>query len=261
MINHVRTLLMNTAQGGYPPTFPGEEYVPAFQPKRLTRGLRLARQLLFGSAPDRLMLNYRMRQLMELLHSTELDEYVYLLDSRVTYLPLSSVFFDDVFKLEIQQLGGSGDPLYIRGTHDPNESAGQLEQVWDLTVTDDAALVVKRRPPVKTTPVTIDYTKGLCTPVPLTGTSLTAQFHQVPDGTYWKITSRARPRTDLMQLLSQLVSAFGEQGDQEVFPPLAPEPVATFERVWRHHELAPYRYSALLLAMAWKINGLPQEPA
>ena len=98
MINHVRTLLLNRGRDGTPRTSPGEEYVPpTFAPRALTTPLRTAFTTLYGGDPDRLMLNYRLRQLTALLHSTELEEYVLAKDPRVTYLPLDGAFFDGVF--------------------------------------------------------------------------------------------------------------------------------------------------------------------
>lgn len=262
MINHARNLLMNVKQGGFQPDFPGEEYIPeTFVPRKLNRPLRLARQLLFGENPDRLYLNYRARQIMMLLHSTEMESYVYDLDPRVTYVPFSDTdLFNDVFGMTINQIGGEGDRLYVRGQHEPNEAQGQIDQFWDVIVTSPTTVRVdKRRLPFNSKSVNLDYSSGMCQPIQLTGSGLTIQFHPVATGTRWQIQSRVRPATDLGMLLPGIVNAFGGQGDQAVFPPLAPEPVATFERVWRQNELAPYRYSALLLAMIWRINQLPQQ--
>lgn len=262
MINHIRNLLMNVKKAGFAPDFPGEEYIPeTFVPRKLNTSLRLARQLLFGETPDRLYLNYRMRQLMMLLHSTELAEYVYHFDRRITYLPFpKDDLFEGVFGMTIKQIEGTDDRLYVRGEHVANEAQGQVEQLWDIIVTSSTKVRVdKRREPFASLEYDIDYSKGLTSPVPLQGSALTVQWHEVPVGTRWQILSRVRPSTDLGSLLPRLVPAFGGKGDQEVFPPMAPEPIATFERVWRQHELAPYRYSALLLSFAWRINEFPQE--
>lgn len=93
MINHARTLLMNVAGA---PGFNGElgeEIVPPdFIPAALPGSINTLRRTLFGADPDRVMLNYRARQLMQVLHSTPLVEYVTSLDSRITY-----DFSDDPF--------------------------------------------------------------------------------------------------------------------------------------------------------------------
>src|SRR5690606_37703460 len=82
MINHVRTLLLGlpgAASPGYQTA--GEEFVdPTFQPVALPTYLAAVRRTLFGVDPDRLMLNYRLKQLLEVIHATELAEYVTFLD-------------------------------------------------------------------------------------------------------------------------------------------------------------------------------------
>lgn len=87
MINHARTLLGNQAAILLGLNFPGEEYVPeTFYPVTLPSPLARIRALLFGSQPDRIMVNYRLRQYMTLLHATELSQYVTAFGARLTYL-------------------------------------------------------------------------------------------------------------------------------------------------------------------------------
>ena len=91
MINHARTLLVNRppvradyVDGGYD----GYEYIaPNFKPVTLPSRLLTLRKMLFGSNPDGLFVGLRARELMSYIHQTELAEYVYALDSRVTYWP------------------------------------------------------------------------------------------------------------------------------------------------------------------------------
>jgi hypothetical protein len=99
MINHIRTLLLNRdGDHGYGYDYPGEEFVlPTFRAKTVPTFLKGALRSLFGSNPDRLYLNYRMRQIASLLHSTELEEFVVLPDSRVTYWPMVADNFLDSF--------------------------------------------------------------------------------------------------------------------------------------------------------------------
>jgi len=261
VINHIRTLLMNRTRDGFPRDYPGEEYIEReFVPKKLNLPLRLAYQTLFGGDPDRLFLNYRMQQLMTLLHSTELEEFVLAKDSRVTYLPFDEEMFDQTFKIEVKQIVGSGDDLFIAGTHEANEGAGQIEQLWDVLVTaDDQVRVDKRRPPLGSLDHEVSFDAQLSTPVELTGTGLRVQLRPAAIGTRWTIKSVARPQTDLGPLMVELENSFGERGVQEVFRPLAPEPIATWGRIWFQHHLSAYRYSALLLALAERIEQMPQD--
>jgi hypothetical protein len=111
MINHARTLLVNTSplradyvDGGYD----GYEYIsPDFVPVRLSQPLVLVRRLLFGTSPDGLFLGLRAKELMSYIHQTELAEYVYALDPRVTYWPaMKEANTADKQRITIRQVYG-----------------------------------------------------------------------------------------------------------------------------------------------------------
>ena len=88
MINHARTLLLNVPRSRMHYSDYGYEYVPPeFRPAQLTNALYTLRQLLFGASPDNYFLNFRVNELLAYIHATELSEYVYRLDPRVTYWP------------------------------------------------------------------------------------------------------------------------------------------------------------------------------
>lgn len=90
MINHARTLLLNLSGIIKPDsTYFGEEYVPSGYVKLdYNPRLLLLRSLLFGRNPDRAKINYRLRELLNLVHSIpEFEAYLLNLDSRITYWP------------------------------------------------------------------------------------------------------------------------------------------------------------------------------
>ena len=89
MINHIRSILLNAPQAqAHPVDFIGEEYVsPEWVPVPQPHGVARLRDILFGHNPDRALMNYRLRQFMTLIHSTDLEQYVHEKDSRVTYWP------------------------------------------------------------------------------------------------------------------------------------------------------------------------------
>jgi hypothetical protein len=93
MINHARTLLLNVGSGTYAPGVLGEEYIPTYTPIKLPPFLQLPHKILFGTNPDRVFLNYRAAELLRLLHQTELAEFLYALDPRVTYWPKATTEF------------------------------------------------------------------------------------------------------------------------------------------------------------------------
>jgi len=94
VVNHIRTLLLNARSESS--NVPGEEYVDrAFRPVQLSTLLRRVRTLIFGSKPSRVDLNFRLRQIMMLLHTASLEQYVVVPDSRITYWPVVSPGLQD----------------------------------------------------------------------------------------------------------------------------------------------------------------------
>lgn len=96
----------------------GYEYVPpAFKPANLPPALAVIRQLLFGSSPDNYFLNFRVNELMSYIHATELSEYVYRLDDRVTYWPrIGKPYFEPASKrITITQIYGRPQRLNVAG--------------------------------------------------------------------------------------------------------------------------------------------------
>lgn len=257
MINHVRTLLMNRKRNGHGLDTFGEEYIPAeFVPKKLNVALSLAHRTLFGGKPDRVYVNYRMRQIMELMHATPLAVDIVDKDPRITYLPFKQDLFADAFKIEVTRISGPARVVHVAGTHTTNFSSGIVQQLWDVEVTDSGqARVWKRREPFADNSYAFDDK----TPVPLAGSELKLYLHDAPVGYRLQIQSNARPTLDISELLRQLSTAFGERGLQEVFPPIAPEPVATWARIWNESHLSAMRFTALLLAIAHRIEQMPQE--
>lgn len=141
MINHARTLLLNMpAIGAAIQTETAAEYVPpTFKPVSLSSPLRTLRRVLFGSDPDPRFLNLRVRELMSYLHQTELEEFVYALDQRVTYWPVQETeFFDSTKKtLSVTQIKGPPRRLTVTGTFHADNSVGRTLQQYLLTVGDE----------------------------------------------------------------------------------------------------------------------------
>jgi hypothetical protein len=80
MINHARTLLQNM-----PASWPSDEYVPEdFVPCAPPEIVQRLRTALWGRTPCHQGI---LRQCMQVLHATELEEHVLAMDPRVTYLP------------------------------------------------------------------------------------------------------------------------------------------------------------------------------
>jgi hypothetical protein len=137
MINHARTLLLNmpSAYSAIRAETAAEYVPPSFSPVALTSPLRALRRVLLGSDPDARFLNLRVRELIGYIHQTELAEFVYALDPRVTYWPVQETeFFDSTRKtLTVTQIKGAPRRLSVTGTFQANNSVGRTLQQYLLT--------------------------------------------------------------------------------------------------------------------------------
>lgn len=181
MINHGRNLLMNVDGQGYIPGMPAEEYIPpTYKATTLPAWLQRVRQIVFGPNPDKLMLNFRTRQLLQLLHSTELSRYLTDFDSRITYK-----FENDVYDLgvgiTVDQLAGDDIEFRVLGSENQATGRPSLYREWTLEVLDDEQVEIRQlRPSGETT--TVEYTTAgnQSSAISLPGSSLTVQFQANP---------------------------------------------------------------------------------
>lgn len=261
MINAVRTLLLNRGRDGVHYASPGEEYVdPTFIPRRQPPELRRALSQLFGTSPDRLYLNYRLHQVMQVLHSTELEQYVYHLDARVTYQPFTAMnFMDGVFGQTVETFNAAPE-LVIHGTHDADEGVGLTTASWRLDVVDSSQVQVQRlSPPYTNGLVEYGSSGGLSSYVSLPGSQLRCKFKTTDAaGRGWLITSRARPMEDLSVRFSRLLQTLDDRLLTAVFATRA-EPWTTLWNSYQDNQLFPYRFSGLILAFALYADTLPQD--
>lgn len=260
MINHVRTLLLNRdGNHGYGYDYPGEEFVlPAFRAKAVPTFLNGALRMLFGSSPDRLFLNYRMRQIMSLLHSTELEEFVLLPDSRVTYWPMVDDGFVDTFTNTVEQYLGPYTRIFVIGMAAADDGAGKSELQWKLRyyVSGQHYIEITRQTPVGAPEVMeLTFTDSLSEEVPLSGSAIRFRIEQpIAGGVEWIVTVRATPAIDFGVTLQKAIQLIGQSGIDNLFLS-ATEPVPTLKTVWETHPLFAYRYSAMLLAIACYLDG------
>jgi hypothetical protein len=136
MINHARTLLLNIPSTRYQPGTLGEEYIPQYYPVDLPSYLLLPQRILFGTNPDKVFLNFRAHELLSFIHQTELAEFVYALDPRVTYWPKASTdFFTAQRQLNLNKLSGSRiSRLFITGAVKPDNIVGRAYRNYSVGV-------------------------------------------------------------------------------------------------------------------------------
>jgi hypothetical protein len=267
MINHARTLLMNIPGAASLNPELGEEIIPAtYQPKVLPQGLQNIRRVLFGANPDRAMLNYRCRQLLSLLHRTELESFITALDSRITYDFTSTESLSSTRFKPVATLMGSYSPsdlTDIAVTWDENrpdfpDVTGHMRRDWWILINGSSQLDITSANPARTTTVDLTFTNQLSQPVQLPGSSL---FVQVRDtaGLSYHIQHTIRPQYDLGTLAATLRTL-----GTETFTTLfltgtsagSSEPFTTFRNLWEQRKELPYCLGGLLLALIYHTDLL-----
>lgn len=255
---------MNVGSESRQPGSPGEEYVPVdYRPKRLTTPLAAARRILFGTDPDRLYLNYRLREYMTILHSTELEEYVRALDKRITYWPTKdkSLLTGNFINIVTQVSGTPGATCTVVGEDVANHRLGRAVQRWQLEVTGGTTVKITRL----TTPLSEEIASfvvvgGLSGLIQLTGSPLRVRLSNpaAQVGTVWHIEARARPAIGPDAVLNNLRTGLGEPALIEIFGLTPVEPYATFRNLWSSHPLLAYKLGGMLLALIYRINDIKQ---
>ena len=259
MINAARTLLLNQSSANSPgANYPGEEFVPPFQPIPLPIYLTAPLQTIFGIAPDRAMRNYRLRELMSILHTSELAPYVYALDPRVTYWPPNN---DSLFQAILQgiqatQLAGSPATINVLGQTGIITDGDILNYVYQITVTSSTqVLVTQVAGGSNSTTYTYSTSGGLSSPVPLTGSGITFTFQPVV-GAVWQVSWVATPARDLAAIDLNLRYVISGNLKTQLFGANPSEPYLTFLNLWNDNILMPYRMGGLVLALVYQLNAL-----
>lgn len=258
MINHARTLLLNVGGQTSQRDEPGEEYIaPGYAPAILPSYLQTARRVLFGSAPDRYFLNFRARELMSYLHQTELAEYVYALDSRVTYWPeTAQPFYTTEKQVKATQFSGAAATApFFRGDLFADNTRGRSVREFILRVTAEdgpweARLTNKDTPGTHiTTPIV--FTGELSQQIAIGTTGISFQVQRPFMATSWEIYTRVKPSPALSTLLP-ILELLGEPLFLELFGVDSAQPYGTFKALWFDHPNPIYRLGGLTLAMIYR---------
>lgn len=267
MINAARTLLLNMP-GPYQGSTPGEEVIAEdYRPKALSPQLTLIHNTLFGLSPDRTFLNYRGRQFLQLLHATELSEYLYDLDPRITYLPFTATAFAGVFVSNVSRLSGPVAKVYLQGRQIADEYLGRTGYRWRIEVLDADTIRVDRRLNDRTIiDHTVTVTDGLATTIPLHGSALSLQLSTGTAssdlspviGAALQVDCTARPERSLSTIYTSL-RGVGQLVTEELFGVLPVEPYRTFANLWTGNPHMPYALGGLLTAFIYRVNELERR--
>lgn len=268
MINHARTLLINVSGVSNQHQEIGEEYIPTnYAALLLPSYLQRVRRILFGTAPDRYFLNFRVRELMAHLHQTELAEFVYALDPRVTYWPESArPFYDTEKRLVVAQYFGlNTQPPFLRGDLFADNARGRSVREFTLRAIEtdgdwEAILApIGDRGDSVTTPLM--FSSNLSQTVPLDNTGVYFQIPRPPMTADWTIYTRVRPG-NILTTAVPVLDVLGEPLFLELFGVgTGQEPFATFKQLWFDHPNPIYRLGGLVLATIYRTNEVLQSGA
>lgn len=258
MINHIRTMLMNEAASvDYLSQLGAELIDPHYMKKTLPGVLGGVHRVLFGTTPDRHLLNYRSHQLLSVIEASTLRKHVTDLDSRITYDLKLPTFFDvGLYEPQVVRPVGTGELLFA-GMPAPPDKSGQTEYNWTLYVVDASNVRMTLLQPLQA--VTNSYTRsgGLSNQqaIPwLTGQSVA--FNGA-NGSIYNVLSRVRPTWDTAELLSRLES-LGAAIAHQVFGLTSGktkiEPHKTFYNVWEESTSSTDKLAAFVLAFANRVN-------
>lgn len=231
--------------------FLGDEYIPPeFVSLSLPGAITTIRNYLFAADPDRVFLNYRVRQYLTLLHSTDLEQFLLELDPRITYdVDATDMFDNSVFGLpEVEGL------FFLEELGSPDAN-GKCSHKWKLTRRTLGVVSVERQSsPAQYTLQPFTVTDGLSSRIVLVGSG--ASF-RLQDGIFGvgsvaRVSAYARPTRALGDVESDLLS-LGREPIWEVFgigtPQVASEPFKTLWNLWQRHDQLPYRLGSLLVAL------------
>jgi len=234
---------------------PGEEYVPAtFSPLTLDENLTRFRSILFGPGADRAMKNYRLRQVLSFIHSSELEEYVTILDPRITYWPPHEdrLFRGLVFGASIKQTSGPSTNFFFQSSQTGFKAVGAVNRTWKVEILDATTIKVDRLT-IPTSSKTLTYSSagGLSSSVPLDGTNLGLIFNTPAIGAIAEVKDLPRPVYSLPEAYTTMLKAgtpaslFGGE-----------EPFRTFRRLWSD-DSTPFalRLGSWVLSLGFRLKN------
>lgn len=201
MINHVRTLILNTdGPKSADPTLFFDAAVPPYKALSLPPALaRVSDALFYGTAdyPGRV---YRAYQIMSLLHASAFEACVYDLDLRVTYtFPHVGVRIPE-YKTTVVPDTKS---IFLIGPP-TSETDRRMLYRWSVSVVEPGLVEVVGMGRADALDVT--FIDGMSKPIPCLGTRFTflLQEQAAQPGRSWEISHWVRPPVDLGEVIGRL---------------------------------------------------------
>jgi hypothetical protein len=259
MFNHARTLLLNISGSNNPGfDYLGEELVPAdYGALELPSYVQNIRNFFFGVAPDRAMLNYRIRQMLTLVAQTDLQPYITDLDSRITYtLGEDNTFAQHVtWDSSINRYAGTTDDVAtVSGSPERPDYTGKMYYQFNIDILSSTVIQISRQtPPLKSQNLSLSLTDGLSETFDLYYTGRNLRVNTINGGASWIVSGYLRPQVDLSTIAENLSSA-GDDILTELFGTKRIEPWNTFRNLWYDHPELSYKLGGLILALIYRTD-------
>ncbi len=258
----MRTLLLNrtaTSQEGayWTELVPSQFYVRSQSP-----AARIVREALFGTTPDSAMLNYRLMQIMPLLHVPGIEEHTINKDRRVTYIPWRTHDpHESAYTPRVTLFSPTVRDIAILGELTPDMARGRLVRQWHIAViAHDTVRVTKLTAPTERYDVTFTVTASRSSAIPLRGSGSSLTFiAEVGDS--WMLDTLTRPKDNLADIEAALREQVTEPHLITLFGVNPAEPVRTWRNLWLDHPYWQYRLAGLLLAVADDLERSGRDPA
>lgn len=253
MFNQIRTLLMNiNGDSSCFEDVPGDQLIPEeYRQVKLPTYLNVVRARLFGSSPDRAMLNYKVNQLLQLIDATDLRGYITAEDPRITYT-VSNFFEESWFKPQLVEISDTSDEgsFIVTGKGSAPDKSGISRYRYYIEA-DSSSITIRRiNWPTRELTETLVFNDNLSEPVPLpySGYSIRVRLNNLPASC--TVNGFLRPTVSLLDTLDGTYT-IGEPYLLQLFG-LGEEPYATFKNCWSNHPDFAYRLSGFVLALAYR---------
>lgn len=259
MYNHARTLLVNLpGASGFASDVPADELIPQdFNPTNLPRYLLQFRQDMFGTDPDRGMLNYRAQQLLSLISSTELQQYVTDLDPRITYADADpSLMLAETFEPVVSPFTVVGSSnLTVLGSQISPDVTGQTRYHYVVKTDAGNLLISTQHSTAQDTVTPLVLTSGLSQAVPLPLSGYSVRVNTTADGNVWSVKGTRRPTRSLLEVLESMRNKQAESY-LKLFGSQPKGPYKTFYNCWNSHPEMAYQLGGIVMAMIYRTQEL-----
>ena len=239
-----------------------EEFIPSdFEPLALPEFLNGPRRILFGIDPDREFQNYRTRQLLGILHATALQDYVFLLDRRITYdVKDSSLFAEDAFRPIVTQISGPTASPTVLGQAASLDKIGRFSNIYLVEILGSSVAVTRQTKPAKRFTYDLALQNGLSGSIPLDGSGHSFLSPTNDPSVSWLIEIKNRP-AQALGVLAAALKALGEPQRIGLFGAAPVEPFLTFRNLWDDHPDLPWELGGFLLAVIYRTEEIRRRNA